>query len=75
MPLTLQDMVLVFIRFMVFLYNDVGWSKLVFINTILRKPKLDNDYMIYDMILYYIILYYIILYYIILYYIILDDMI
>ena len=36
---------LVFIRFMVFC-NYVGWSKLVSINTTLRKPTLNNDYMI-----------------------------
>ena len=45
MPLTFLDMVLVFIRFMAFC-NCVGWSKLVFINTILCKPTLNNDYMI-----------------------------
>ena len=45
MPLTVQDMVLVFIGFMVFC-NYVGGSKLVFINTIFCKPTLNNDYMI-----------------------------
>ena len=44
MPLTLQDMVLVVIRFMVF-RNYVGWSKLIFISIILCKPTLNNDYM------------------------------
>ena len=50
MPLTLQDIVLIFIRFMV-VCNYVGWSKLVFSNTTLCKPTLNNDYMI----LYYMI--------------------
>ena len=56
MPLTLQDMVLVFIRFMVFC-NYVGWSKLVFITTILCKPTLNNEYMDMIMIMIMIIIY------------------
>ena len=44
MPSTVQDMLLVFIRFMAFC-KYVGWSKLIFINTILCKSTLNNDYM------------------------------
>ena len=45
MPLTLQDNGTSFYLDLWFFCNYVGWSKLVFINTILCKPTLNNDYM------------------------------